>query len=167
MNNYNLKAGEIQIKQSKRGIEFHAWNHERQRKIHIGTLIGVVFEKGNVAILRKPEPSIALSQAEYGVAVDHGVQFLRCVTPEKATYSISLENFKKHAESYYNPAYGPQWRCSLSFFSRTNKAEKRNAILDNPPLPQGEGYERPQPAQLPLFVPNRSPLFDEYGNYRG
>lgn len=135
MNNTTIKAGEIQVKESKRGVEFHAFNFQRQRMIHIGTLSGQTYEKGNCVILRQPEPSICLPQSEYGAAVEAGALFLRCIPPDKsATYAISLRDFKQHAEAYYNAGYGPQWRVSLVHFSHTSKVGKRNAHIDNPPV---------------------------------
>jgi hypothetical protein len=149
--NNTLKGGEIQIRETNRGIEFHAFNFERQRVIHISTLQGACVEKGYAVILRNPEPSFTLTQSEYGAYVDSGAQYLRCIPGDQsATYSISLENFKRHAESYFNPRYGPQLRCPLSRFSATNRTGKRNPLIDTPK--QGNpGYERPIPRQLPMF----------------
>jgi hypothetical protein len=109
----NTKAGEIQIRETKRGIELHAWNCERQRLLHIGTLVGVVCEK-QVTILRLPEPSINLTQSELGALESLGAVYLRCIPADKsATYSISVENFRKFGQPYFNPQYGPQWREPL------------------------------------------------------
>lgn len=160
-----LNGGKIQTRQTERGIELHSFNFERQRVLHIGTISGAVYEKGNAAILRNPEPSFNLTQSEYGAAVENGAEFLRVIPADKsATYSISLENFKRFAEPYFNSTYGPQWRCPLSKFSATNRTGKRNPITDNPrtgtPTPH---YERPTFTQLPL-MPKR---FDEYGNFTG
>jgi hypothetical protein len=138
-NNTVLKAGEIQVRETRRGIEFHAWNHERQRLIHVGTLLGQVYEKGNCTILRQPEPSICLPQSEYGAAVEVGAVYLRCIPPDKSgMYAISLEDFKQHAEPYHNISYGPQWRGSLRFFQFSSKVGKRNPIIDNPVIPINE-----------------------------
>jgi hypothetical protein len=144
-----LKAGEIQVRETKRGIEFHAWNHERQRMIHIGTLLGQVYEKGNCTILRQPEPSICLPQSEYGAVMETGAVYLRCIPPDKSgTFSISLQDFKRHAEAYYNAGYGPQWRCALQYFQSIAKTGRRNPIIDNPvKIKQAE----PEIRQISLF----------------
>lgn len=146
---YITNGGKIKIKETKKGTEFHGWNFQRQRMIHIGTLKGQVYEKGNVAILRKPEPSIALSQSEYGAALDAGAQFLRCIPPDKSTtYAISLRDFKANARPYYNPAYGPQIRVSLMMFQRISKVSKRNSMIDNPVI---EREAELLPRQMGLF----------------
>jgi hypothetical protein len=139
-----LKAGEISLKQTKRGLEFHAWNHERQRLIHVGTLRGVTYEKGNCTLLRQPQLSICLPQSEYGAVVEAGAEFFRAISPDKsAKYTISVAGFKEHAEAYYNRGYGPQWRCPVQFFSYVGDIiERRNEPqhIDTTPAPQ---YEQP------------------------
>jgi hypothetical protein len=137
MNNNSTfaRAGQIVIKESKRGVEFHAFNFQRQRLIHVGTLNGSVYEKGNCVILRQPEPSFCLPQSEYGAAVEAGALYLRCIPPDKsATYAISLQDFKEFSTPFYNQMYGPQWRVPVSKFSHTSKVSKRNVILDSPAL---------------------------------
>ena len=146
-------------------MTFQAYNHERNKYLDIGTLSGSVYEKGNAAILQLPEPSFTLSQSEYGAALELGAKFLRLVTREKVTYSIELSRFGQFKEPYFNGWYGPQWRVPLSKFASTGQARKRNKITDNPPAEIGEGYIRPQAAQLPLFRPVGH--FDTLGNYRG
>jgi hypothetical protein len=127
-----VKAGEIHVKETKRGIEFHAFNWQRQRMLHIGTLKGSVYEK-QAQILRQPEPSFAVTQTEFGALLDTGAEFIRIVPGDKsATYSISVQDFNRHKEAYHNPGYGPQWRAPLKFFSHTSKVAKRNAHIDNP-----------------------------------
>src|SRR5687768_8080949 len=131
-NNTTIKAGETVIRESKRGIEFHAFNWQRQRMLHIGTLSGQVYEKVAV-ILRNPEPSFALTQSEFGAVEEMGAGFVRIVTPAKdATFAISVNDFKRFKEPYYNSAYGPQWRVPLGKFSHVAKVAKRNPITDNP-----------------------------------
>ena len=145
-----VKAGEIQVKDSKRGLEFHAFNWQRQRMLHIGTLKGQTYEKVAV-ILRQPEPSFALTQSEYGALVDQGAGFIRIVTPDKdRTYSISVQDFKRHAEAYYNAAYGGQWRCSLNHFASIAKVGRRNAHTDNPVIATAEPIG-PKINQMSLF----------------
>ena len=144
-----VKAGEIQIKETKRGIEFHAFNFQRQRMIHIGTLSGQIYEKV-APILRQPEPSFSLPQSEFGEVVEMGAGFIRIVTPDKSgTYAISVPDFKLHAEAYYNASYGPQWRVPLGKFSHVAKVAKRNARTDNPVIEQVRDII--QSKQLSLF----------------
>jgi hypothetical protein len=128
----HVKAGDTIVKETKRGIEFHAFNWTRQRMLHIGTLKGQTYEK-QAEILRQPEPSFCLTQSEFGAVVDCGAGFIRIIPQDKTgTYSISVSDFRRHAEAYYNGAYGPQWRCALIHFQRTSKVAKRNAHTDNP-----------------------------------
>jgi hypothetical protein len=141
-NHQNIKAGEIVVKESKRGTEFHAFNFQRGRLLHIGTLSGQVYEKVAV-ILRQPEPSFALTQAEFGKVQEAGARFIRIVTPEKtATYAISLEDFQRFKEAYHNPTYGPQLRCALTHFASSSTVAKRNPIIDNPVSEKAEPVER-------------------------
>lgn len=129
---YITKAGEIQVKETKRGVEFHAFNWQRQRMLHIGTLKGATYEKVAV-ILRQPEPSFALTQSEFGAVQDCGAGFIRIVPPDKSgTYSISVQDFNRCKEAYYNAAYGGQWRVPLGKFASIAKVGKRNASADNP-----------------------------------
>jgi hypothetical protein len=127
-----VKAGEIQVKETKRGVEFHAFNWQRQRMLHIGTLKGSVYEK-QAQILRQPEPSFAVTQTELGAILETGAEFIRIVPGDKsATYSISVRDFDRCKEPYYNAGYGGQWRVPLIRFSRTSKVSRRNPITDNP-----------------------------------
>lgn len=160
-------GGGIQIKRTARGVQFWAHNHERGQSIHIGTLIGSVYEKGGVAILQLPEPSITLTQAELGAAREAGAEYLRFLTREKITYSISLADFERHAQPYFNAKYGPQWRVALGRFVSAGRTARRNSITDNPRTGDGDPmeYHRPQPRQLDLFRP--APAFDAAGNFRG
>lgn len=145
---YIIKAGEIKTRESKRGIEFHAWSHERQRWIYIGTKSGRVYEKCT-AILWRPKPSISLTQAELAAVEDSGADFLRCVFTDKpVTYSISLEDFKANAEPHDNAIYGGQWRVLLEKFTQIGAVTTRNAHLDNPTQARAEMNI---PRQLSLF----------------
>ncbi len=125
------KAGEIQLKETRRGIEFHAFNFQRQRMLHIGTIKGQTYEK-QAPILRRPEPSFSLPQSELGKVQECGAGFIRIITPDKWTYSISVQDFDRWKEPYYNASYGPQWRVPLGKFEHVAVATKRNAKLDNP-----------------------------------
>jgi hypothetical protein len=147
-NNTIIKAGETVVKETKRGIEFHAFNFQRQRMLHIGTLSGQVYEKVAV-ILRQPEPSFALTQTEFGAVQETGAGFIRIVTPDKdATYAISVGDFQRHAEAYYNAAYGPQWRVPLGKFSHVATAARRNAHIDNPVIETK--HTKPEAVQVAL-----------------
>jgi hypothetical protein len=143
-----LKAGEIKVKETKRGFEFWSFNFQRQRMLHIGTLKGRTYEKV-VTILRQPEPSISLPQSEYGAAVEWGAMFLRAIPSDhSATYAISLRDFKANAVEYYNAFYGPQWRVPLTEFSSISTTAPRNAITDNPVI---ETKAELLPRQMTLF----------------
>jgi hypothetical protein len=129
---YITKGGETQIRETRRGVELHAFNFQRQPMLHIGTLKGQTYEK-QAEILRQPEPSFCLTQSEYGALVDMGAGFIRIIPGDKSrTYSISVQDFKRHAEAYFNGAYGPQWRVPLGKFASIAKVGKRNAAIDNP-----------------------------------
>ena len=158
------KAGEIQTIARQGKITLQAYNHERGQYLDIGSIVESVYEKGNAAILQLPEPSFTLSQSEFGAACDLGAEFLRLITREKVTYSISLADFDQFKEPYFNGWYGPQWRVSLSKFASVGNSKKRNKAMDTPRR-ETPGYQRPQPAQLPLFA-FRQPLFDVDGNIR-
>jgi hypothetical protein len=133
---YITKGGETQIRETRRGVELHAFNFQRQRMLHIGTLKGQTYEK-QAEILRQPEPSFCLTQSELGALVDMGAGFIRIIPGDKSkTYSISVQDFKRHAEAYYNGAYGPQWRVPLGMFASIAKVAKRNPITDNPVIEQ-------------------------------
>lgn len=170
MQKYSTGEKGISTKKTRRGITLEAYNYTQNRYVETGSISGATYEKGNTSILKvvhgKYNPSIALTLNELQAVVDHGVTFLRVITPapEKATYSISLSDFEKHAENYSNAYYGEQLACPLEHFVSTTKIKKRNKVMDAPPLSQGTDYERPQAQQLPLFRPIR---FDEFGNTRG
>jgi hypothetical protein len=120
--------------------------------LHIGTLKGQTYEK-QAEILRQPEPSFCLTQSEFGAVVDCGAGFIRIIPQDKSgTYSISVQDFKRYAEPYYNAGYGPQLRCVLPRFFHTSKVGKRNARTDNPPVPVARDViaERRE-AQMNLF----------------
>ncbi len=133
------KAGEIVIKETRRGIEFHAFNEQRKRVLHVGTLIGRTYEKVQ-PILMKPEPSFSLTQAEYSAVLSSGAEFVRIVLPDKrGSYAIDVQSFGRYGEKYFNVFYGPQLRVPLIRFAFTSRVSKRNKVTDNPVL------ERPGP----------------------
>jgi hypothetical protein len=137
-----IKAGSIITEETRKGIKFLAYNHERRRMLHIGTLAGAVYEKVAV-ILQKPEPSFALTQSEFGAVVEQGARFIRIIPPNKdGTYSISVKDFQRFGETYFNSNYGPQIRCALVHFARSGAVAKRNPHVDNPVLEQAEPVER-------------------------
>jgi hypothetical protein len=135
MQNSNIKPGNIAIREGQRGKEFHCFNLQRKKMVHVGTLIGVTYEK-ITAILLRPEPSISLTRNEFNTAQDSGALFLRFISSDKSrTYCISTADFRQHASPYYQENYGKQWRCPLSAFQSTSAVVKRNLIIDNPVLP--------------------------------
>ena len=142
----------IQVKQSKRGTELHSYNHERRRYLHVGTISGDVYEKGNVSILEKPELSICLLPDELDQAEHNGALFLRCLVrgDEPATFSISLADFRKYAKPYSNTWYGSQLRCVTSKFAFSGAIVKRTPRSDNPVKTNG-GIVLPFERQLNLF----------------
>jgi hypothetical protein len=126
------KAGQIQVREGKKGTEFYAFNFQHKKPLHIGTLIGSVYEK-TAPILHKPEPSFSLPKSELGAAIAQGAAFIRFIARGAfGTYSISVEDYERYGEPYYNAAYGPQIRVPLTKFQRIAKVEKRNPIVDNP-----------------------------------
>lgn len=136
-----------------------AFNHERSKYLSIGTLSGVVYEKGNATILLLPEPSLTISQVELGLLEANGAETLRFVTREKITFAISLSDFNKRKQAYYSRLYGPQWRVPITHFESVAKTKRRNARMDAP-KPQTPGYQRP--VQKSLFD---MPAFDQNGNF--
>ena len=103
-------------------------------------------------ILQKPEPSFALTQAEFGAVLEAGAGFIRLIPSDRsATYSISVQDFQQHARSYYNSGYGPQLRVSLSKFAKTSKVSRRNAHIDSPAIEQVQDIIKPRVEQMDLF----------------
>jgi hypothetical protein len=149
-NNQFIKAGEIEVREGKKGIEFYAFNFQHGKPLHIGTLIGRTYEK-TAPVLQKPEPSFSLPQSELGAAIEQGAEFIRFIGRGRpGTFSISVTDFQSHGEPYFNQAYGPQVRVSLTRFSYTPKVQKRNSITDNPPLEVARDIIKPE-KQMPLF----------------
>jgi hypothetical protein len=145
-------AGNIQVRPGERGVEFHSWNHQRERMLHVGTLSGVTYEK-QAQILQRPEPSFALCESELHAIEENRGEFIRIVSGG-STYSISLEDFKRYAVPYFNPSYGPQLRASLRYWVYVAKKAKRNARRDNPVIQTSEPFtQRPQSSwrNLDLF----------------
>ena len=132
----NIKAGKIKIVEERGKVKLFAFNHQRRKQIHIGSVIGATYEK-MAAILIKPEPSFLLNQAELGAIEEVGAGFIRIIPIDRSgTYSISVQDFKRHAQPYYNASYGPQLRCAKTWFESTPQVQKRNNFTDNPPLEQ-------------------------------
>jgi len=155
LSNYstNAQAGKIQIKEGKKGIEFYAFNFQHGKSLHIGTLIGRIYEK-TAPILQKPEPSFSLPQSELGAAIEQGAEFIRFIARGAVgTYAISVTDFKQQARPYFNQSYGPQMRISLTNpnLSHTSKVVKRNPILDSPPLEVARPIIKEKPKQMDLF----------------
>ena len=147
--NYTTKAGTITTRPGKRGLEFSSYNIQRQRMIHIGTLISKVYEK-SATILRK-ENALTLTTAEVTTIQDNGGGFVRFVVGRSATYSISVPDFLSHSKPYYNPGYGQQLACELKYLQFSNTYQKRNSQTDNPTVPAGNLLEHVQARQLGLF----------------
>jgi hypothetical protein len=130
------KAGKIEVKQGKKGTEFYAFNHQHGKPLHIGTLCGRTYEK-TAPILQKPEPSFCLPQSELGAVIEHGAEFIRFIGRGRpGTFCISVQDFQRHGEPYFNQSYGPQIRVSLTCpkLQHSLKVQKRNSITDNPPV---------------------------------
>jgi hypothetical protein len=145
------KAGQIQVREGKKGIEFYAFNFQHKKSLHIGTLIGATYEK-TAPILQKPEPSFCSPQAELAAIEQAGGQFIRFIGRGRpGTFAISLEDFKLHGEPYLNPGYGPQIRVSLRHFAYSVKVGRRNAIIDNPPVMRNDPLEPVTIKQMSLF----------------
>lgn len=126
------KAGTITTEEGKGGkLKFYAFNHTRGKRLHIGTLIGQTYEKVAV-ILRQPEPSLTSNTQEIQAVQDAGGYYLRFIVNNSQTYSISVTDFLRHAEKYYNPSYGYQLRVALKHFEFMPAVAKRNARTDNP-----------------------------------
>ncbi len=135
-NNSTPKStGDITIKETKRGIEFHAFNHERRRSLHIGTIKQRVYEKV-AAVLEKPVPSFSLPVSEYKAIVKHAAEFIRIVPLNRdATYSISVQDFMRWGIPYDNQFYGRQMRVPLTKFNKVSTTAPRNAAVDAPVTP--------------------------------
>jgi hypothetical protein len=145
------KAGKIEIREGKKGLEFYAFNHEHKKPLHIGTLSGIVYEK-TVPILQKPEPSFCLPTSELAAVEQAGGQFIRFIGRGRpGTFSISLEDFKSHGQSYFNAGYGKQVRVALTKFAYSSKVGKRNLIIDCPPVSRNDPFEPVTNKQYSLF----------------
>jgi hypothetical protein len=145
-----VKAGGIYLEEGKKGkVKFYAFNHQRGKRLHIGTLSGVTYEKVAV-ILRQPEPSFALTQSEFGAVIESGAGFIRIIPPDKSgTYSISVKDFERHKAPYFNSGYGGQWRVSLPHFAYSAAVTKRNSRTDNPVIAVQRDII--QPRQMGMF----------------
>jgi hypothetical protein len=129
-----LRAGEIQVREGKRGLEFFAFNHEHKKPLCIGTLSGLTYEK-TAPMLQKPEPSFCLPTSELAAIEKADGQFIRFIARGSVgTYAISVDDFKRHSETYFNAAYGYQLRVPVVKFSFSPKVSKRNKIVDCPPV---------------------------------
>jgi hypothetical protein len=142
------QAGKITVTEGMKGLQLYAFNHERKKQLHIGTLAGVVYEK-TAPILNKPEPSFCLPQSELAAIEEAGGQFIRFIARGTVgTYAISVQDFRLHGEKYFNAGYGPQIRVPLAKFAFTSKVSKRNPIIDNPVI---ETVQPIGPKQFSLF----------------
>lgn len=146
----STKAGEITLEEGKKGkVKFYAFNRQRGKRLHIGTLQGATYEKVAV-ILRQPEPSFALTQSELGAVIETGAGFIRIIPPDKSgTYSIAIKDFQRHKQPYFNSGYGPQWRVPLAHFAHSAAVQKRSPRRDNPVIAVQRDIIKPR--QLGLF----------------
>lgn len=144
-----IQPGEIEVHEGQGRQKFYALNPHRGGKRHIGTLIGATYEK-TAQILRKPEPSLALTAPELEAVQVLGGQFVRVIVNNSETYAISTADFVRHAERFVNPFYGHQMRVPLRYWASTSRTAKRNALVDNPKI-EREGFELPRDRQLRLF----------------
>src|SRR5688572_589413 len=91
------KAGETIVKETKRGIEFHAFNWQRQRVVHVGTKKGVTYEK--VAVVFRKLQTFNLTQSEFGKIQELDTGFIRIIPPDKSgTYSIRVSDFDRYKQ---------------------------------------------------------------------
>lgn len=148
--NFTSKAGKIEVQESKKGLKFFSFNHQRGKLCHIGTLKGRTYEKA-AQVLRQPEPSLTLTSMELEAVKEAGGQFVRFIINNAQTYSIDVLTFTNNAVKFYNPSYGYQLRVSLKYFQFANAYTKRTAATDNPVLPSGSLIEHVQEKQMPLF----------------
>lgn len=151
LNNTTTKAGMIFKETTRKGLVYKAYNHQQGRvpKKGIGTLTpGGVYEKKS-SIYRNKN-GLSVTQAEYGELQKDGARVIRFDVAGVGKFAIDIERFERLKEYHYDIHYGPQWMVNKDFCQR-GKPGKRNAIIDNPPLMAGNEYERPQPAQLPMF----------------
>ena len=126
------KAGTISTEEGKGGkLKFYAFNHTRGKRLHIGTLIGQTYEKVAV-ILRLPEPSLTLTTLELDALQSAGGLYIRFIVDRSRTFSISVSDFNRHAEKFYNPHYGYQLRVALKHFEFMPVVVKRTVKMDNP-----------------------------------
>ena len=137
---------QIEIKQGKKGIELWAYNCEREKLLHIGSIEGAVYEK-QANILQNPKPSFCLTVGELAAILEHGATFLR-VACRGRKYAISLQDFQNHGKQYASAWYGAQIRCELVHFQGITTNRKRNRIIDNPTR-----------QTTPLIVPRQLNMF--------
>lgn len=132
------------------GVKIYA-NHPTRGKVHVGTVSGATYTKGLTqnGLLHYPVLSVSMGVDELAHVEQAGaVYFVVERSDQGISYSISLENFKRHGE-HINRGYGEQIACPLHHFT-SGVGTGRTVRLNNPPEPS-PGYQRPQ--QLDLFNP--------------
>jgi hypothetical protein len=145
-----VKAGAITTKETRKGLELFSNSFERRKPVSIGTLSGKVYEK--VSSIYRKENTFNLLPAELTQIKDAGGEFIRIVMPDKsATFTISVQDFERHAKEIFMPPYGKQLACSLSKFQYVGAVVKRNPITDNPPAMRNDPYEPVTSRQISLF----------------
>jgi hypothetical protein len=126
------QAGKITVKVDKRGkIKLYGHNFQRGNKQrHFGSILGRRYEKP--AQLYRRLQSFCLTESEFGAVQASGAEVITIICD--GTYAISVSDFDKYKVDFYDPGYGPQWAVHVSKFQYSSKIQKRNAILDNPPV---------------------------------
>jgi hypothetical protein len=145
---------QIEIRAKGEDREVLAFNQERGKWLHVGTISGQTYEKGNASILHRPVPSFTLTKTEYTEVTQAGAEYLRLIPHDKsATYCLSLARFYQVAEPYSNAWYGDQLRVPLSKFERAATTRKRNKRTDNPArvTEQPDIIQQRRERQLGLF----------------
>jgi hypothetical protein len=131
----NLKGGQVVTQQVKDGVAIWGYNFEKGRPVNFGTVRGDTYEK-EAGILLKPERSFCLTETEYPAVLEAGAVYLVCIPNDKSgSYAIELERFGRYSVPYFNARYGRQLRCALTRFEPSKQVRRRNARLDNPPVP--------------------------------
>ena len=144
----NQKAGQVEVREGKRGKEFWAYNLERGECVNIGTARNQVYETAKPIFQQRQ--TLNLTEAEFSAVLATGVRFINIVVNKSKTFSIEVERFARYAKPYDHPRYGRQMACQLKYFSFSNKTAPRNDRRDNPVV-EHPGAIAPRDRQLQLF----------------
>lgn len=149
-NNQTIKAGEIETRQTRRGLEFWAYNLQRGEPVCIGTQLDRVYEK--VQPVFRQRKTFNITRAEYAAILEAGASFINIVLPDKSMmYSIGVERFARYAQPYDHSQYGSQLCCPLKYFSPSDQVSPRNQRRDNPPLEVAKDIIEERRQQMDLF----------------